>query len=104
MDASEEHKLYGNLLKAARLAAGYSSAYAASAVVDMLPKQLQDLEAGRRLPTYPTLHRLVVGLGLDPSALFPPMPGLEPLPARQPAKRGRRPRITSESPGKNPEN
>lgn len=40
-------------------------------------KTIQDIECGRKNPTYDTLVKLVVRLGIPPNTLFPEQPALE---------------------------
>lgn len=61
----------GRRLKAAREAAGWPTAYAAAAACGINIKHLYLYESGQRMPDWPQLLRLMVGLGLDPEILFP---------------------------------
>jgi transcriptional regulator with XRE-family HTH domain len=80
-----ERTRYGQILKAARLAAGWTVAAEAAAQAGLTHPRLANLESGHRIASWPTLHQLVLALGLDPRLLFP-------APKPEPAKNGARPR------------
>ena len=61
----------GQRLKAARLAAGFASASAAARACGIHVTHYGDYERGKKMPTWPTLHRIAVGLKLDLAYLFP---------------------------------
>lgn len=78
---------YGALLRAARLAAGYEVASDAARKAGITRHRLAHLESGERVASWPTLHQLVLALGLDPRLLFPrPKPAANHKPK---PKRGR---------------
>lgn len=60
----------GRRIAQARVAAGYKSAVAAAEASGVDKYHWYHMEAGRRQPTYHTLNRMVVGLGMDPTLLF----------------------------------
>jgi transcriptional regulator with XRE-family HTH domain len=58
-------------LKAARVAAGWTSAVAAARACGIHPRDMQYYEAGDKVPAWPKLLAWAVALGLDPRILFP---------------------------------
>jgi transcriptional regulator with XRE-family HTH domain len=70
---------YGQVLRRARLAAGFEVAADAARQAGITRHQLSRLESGDRIASWPTLHQLVMTLGLDPKLLFPkPKPKPKP--------------------------
>jgi transcriptional regulator with XRE-family HTH domain len=67
----QERTRYGQILKAARLAAGWTVAAEAAAQAGLTHPRLANLESGHRIASWPTLHQLVLALRLDPRLLFP---------------------------------
>ncbi len=67
----QNRKEFGELIKAARLAAGWTSCYGAAMAAGIHTTQMFDFEHGRRIPTYASLYNLVSALNLDPAHLFP---------------------------------
>jgi hypothetical protein len=63
----EERAIWGKRILNLRAEAGIATQSAAASLVGMVHAQYADLEAGRRIPTLPTLCRFVVGWGLDAS-------------------------------------
>lgn len=65
----------GRRLKAARIAAGYDNHHRVGEKLGMAPAAYGDYERGHKAPTWPILHRIIVGLGLDIAILFPEADG-----------------------------
>lgn len=63
--SQEDRAIWGKRLLDLRAEAGIPTQSAAASLAGMGHPQYADLEAGRRIPTLPTLVRFVVGWGLD---------------------------------------
>ena len=64
-----EAKAFGRLVRSERIRMGVSMGDAAARSGIAYIQYLQ-IETGRRLPSYPTLHRIVNTLGYDPAVLL----------------------------------
>lgn len=63
----------GDRIRRAREAAGYPTQFAAARAAGIEPPNgYYHLEAGRRAPSFQTLHRLIALAGYDPAILFAP--------------------------------
>lgn len=63
--SAEDRALWGKRILDLRAEAGIPTQSAAASLAGMGHAQYADLEAGRRIPTLPTLSRFVAGWGLD---------------------------------------
>lgn len=64
-------KDFGDLLKAARVGAGYESAARLALILDVEPARYRYWERGQSLPDIPTLIKICHHFGLDPQDLVP---------------------------------
>jgi len=78
----------GRRLKEARIAAGFETTAAAASRLNISYHRLYDLESGKRVPGWDSLHAIAVGLGLDPEILFP-----ELMEGRKGRKKGPNPKV-----------
>lgn len=62
---------FGVCLKAARLAAGIPTAAEAARRLRMEEDFFRDLERDKGTPSWATVYRVIVGLGLDPGFFLP---------------------------------
>lgn len=63
----EERAEWGKRVLNLRAEAGISTQSAAAFLAGMYVSQYAGLESGRRIPTLPSLARIVAGFGLDPA-------------------------------------